>query len=48
MCNFFRKDFDVDKTNQNSKLRKDMEKRCQVLLHLKLLLTQELIYRFIR
>ena len=44
MCNFFRKDFDVDKTNQNSKLRKDMEKRCQVLLHL----TQELIYRFIR
>ena len=46
MCSFSRKDFDADKTVQNSKLRKEMAKKYEVLLHLKLLLTQELIYRW--
>ena len=51
MCNFSRKDFDADKSVQNSKLRKEIPKipnKYEVLLHLKLLLTQELIYQFSR
>ena len=48
MCNFSRKGFDADKTAHNSKLRKEMAKKYEVFLHLKLLLTQELIYRFSR
>ena len=48
MFDFSRKDFDADKTVQNSKLRKEIAKMFEALLQLKLPLTQELIYRFSR
>ena len=48
MFNFSRKDFDADKTVQNSKLRKEIAKMYEALPQLKLPLTQELIYRFSR
>ena len=48
VCNFSRIDFDAEKTVQNSKLWKEIAKEYEVLLQLKLLLTQELIYQFSR
>ena len=48
MCHFSGKDFDADKTVQYSKLRNKMAKKYKGFVQLKLLLAQELIYRFRR
>ena len=48
MYDFSGKDFDAGKTVQYSKLPKEMAKSMKVLVQLKLLPTQELIYQFRR